>query len=46
MRNGICVQAKQGLTLKMRNKTKCGLTRAHLFILSKKVFDREGEEKN
>ena len=46
MRNGICVLAKHGLTLKMRNNTKCGLRRAHLCILSKNVFEREGEEKS
>ena len=40
MKNGIC-----GLTLKMRNKTKCGLRRAHLCILSKNIFERVGEEK-
>ena len=27
----------------MRNKTKCGLRRAHLCILSKNVFEREGD---
>ena len=39
MRNGICVQAKHGLTLKWRNKTKCGLRRAHLCILSEMSFE-------
>ena len=45
MRNGICVSAIHGLTLKMNNKTKCGLRRAHFVNLGKNVFERKVREK-
>ena len=45
-RNEICVQGKHGLTLKMRNKTKYGLRRAHFVPLGKNVFESKVREKS
>ena len=45
MRNGIYVLAKHDLTLKMKNKTKCGLRIAHFVHLGKNVFESKVREK-